>query len=147
MDWRAARHVLAWLLAAILALVMLAAAAEVASAQCVPSPTGESAVGLQNASGYYLLFFIDEVRMDGVPAGDRSTYFVVSPGEHTLRAEAVIGTDTVNAYRKANVPAGYVCTWTVTDPPPTAGAAQEDFRDSIRRVQKQDSAAGESRRK
>jgi hypothetical protein len=110
MNRHAARRALVWLLTAILVLVMLVAAAEVASAQCVPSPTGESAVGLQNASSYYLLFFIDEERMDGVPAGDRSIYFVVSPGGHSLRAEAVIGTDTVNAYRKANIPQGYMCT-------------------------------------
>jgi hypothetical protein len=136
MDWHAARRALAWLLAATLVLVLLAAAAEVASAQCAPSPTGESAVGLQNASSHYLLFFIDEVRMDGVPAGDRSIYFVVSPGEHSLRAEAVIGTDTANAYRKADVPAGYVCTWTVTDPAPTTGAARKGFRDGLRRILK-----------
>jgi hypothetical protein len=125
-----------WLLTALLVVILLLAAAEVASAQCVPSPTGESAVGLQNASSYYLLFFIDEERMDGVPAGDRSIYFVVSPGEHTLRAEAVVGADTVNAYRKADVPPGYLCTWTVTDPPPANGAARKGFRDGLRRVQK-----------
>src|ERR1051326_2007686 len=134
MDWHAARRVLVWLLTAILVLVMLVAAAEVASAQCVPSPTGAAGVGLQNTSSYSLLFFIDEERMDGVPAGDRSIYFVVSPGEHSLRAEAVIGTDTVNAYRKVNIPVGYLCTWTVTDPPPTTGAAQKGFRDGLRRI-------------
>jgi hypothetical protein len=136
MNWHAARRVVAWLLAALLFVILLLAAAEVASAQCVQNPTGETAVGLKNESSYYLLFFIDEARMDGVPSGDRSIYFVVSPGEHALRAEAVIGTDTVNAYRKADIPEGYVCTWTVTDPPPSATAARKGFQDSLRRVQK-----------
>ncbi|HZT60807.1 MAG TPA: hypothetical protein VFA21_19545 [Pyrinomonadaceae bacterium] len=136
MNWHAARRVMIWLLTALLVFILLLAAAEVASAQCFVSPTGESAVGLRNESSYYLLFFIDEERMDGVPSGDRSIYFVVSPGEHTLRAEAVINTETVNAYRKAVIPEGYVCTWTVTDPPPSAGAARKGFQDGLRRIQK-----------
>ena len=105
----------------VLTCVLLLAAAQVASAQCAPNPTGETAVGLKNASSYYLLFYIDWTRMDGVPSGDRSIDFVVTPGEHTLRAEAVIGGETVSVSRTANIPKGYVCTWTVTDPPGKPG--------------------------
>lgn len=91
-----------------------------AVAQCVVNPTGETAVGLKNASSHFLTFYIDGVNRGGVPSGDRSIDFMVSPGEHTLRADAVIGNETVSASRRVNIPAGYVCTWTVTDPSPAA---------------------------
>jgi hypothetical protein len=99
----------------VLACGLLLAAAQTASAQCAPSPTGETAVGLKNASSYYLTFYIDGVRKDGVPPGDRSVDFVVTPGEHALRADATIDGETVSASRTGGVPAGHVCTWTVTD--------------------------------
>ena len=57
--------------------------------------------------------------MGGVPSGDRSVDFSVTPGSHLLRADAVIGGETVSASRMATIPAGYVCTWTVTDPQET----------------------------
>lgn len=89
---------------------------QTASAQCFPNPTGETAVGLQNASSYFLTFYIDGVSKGGVPAGDKSVDFIVTPGEHTLRAAAVISGETVWATRVADVPSRNVCTWTVTDP-------------------------------
>jgi|ERR1043165_3053075 hypothetical protein len=146
-SWHAVRRALLWLLLAVLACVLLLAAAEVASAQCVQNPTGETAVGLQNQSSYYLLFFIDGVRMDGVPSGDRSIYFVVEAGEHVLRAEAVINGETVSAIRKADIPEGKVCTWTVTDPPSKAGESQKEFQDSIRGAPRRDSARLEGQRR
>lgn len=119
---------------------ILFAASSAASAQCYQNPTGETAVGLQNASSYYLTFYIDGVSKGGVPAGDRSVDFVVTPGEHTLRAEAIIVGETVSAERTAIIPEGYVCTWTVTDPPSAKAASKErsakerwEFRDSLRR--------------
>jgi hypothetical protein len=145
-SWHAVRRALLWLLMAVLACVLLLAAAEVASAQCVQNPTGETAVGLQNQSSYYLLFFIDGVRMDGVPSGDRSVFFVVDAGEHVLRAEAVINGETVSAIRKADIPEGNVCTWTVTDPPSKAGSPLKEFQDSIRGAPKREPAARRERR-
>jgi hypothetical protein len=136
----AARRFLRRPLTTILACVLLIVAVQTTAAQCLPNPTGETAVGLRNASSYYLLFFIDEMRMDGVPQGDQSIYFVVAPGEHRLRAEAVIGGETVSASRTSNIPEGYVCTWTVTDPPGKAGGEQKGFRDSLRREPKPDYA-------
>lgn len=67
-----------------------------------------------------------------MPAGDRSTYFVVTAGEHYLRVEAVINGETVSASRRADVPEGQVCTWTVTDPPSSAVAARKGLREIIR---------------
>ncbi len=101
-----------------------------AVAQCLVSPTGETAVGLKNASSYFLTFYLDGANQGGVPAGDRSVDFLVSPGTHTLRADAVIGGETISASRTAMIPAGYVCTWTVTDPPP-AGASGQKLTSSV----------------
>lgn len=129
----AVRRLLPWLFTALLALILLLLAVQTAAAQCVANPSGETSVGLRNASSYYLLFFIDGMRMDGVPSGDRSIYFVVTPGEHVLRADAVINGETRSASRTGDVPEGYVCTWTVSDPPDKSGAARKEFRDSLRR--------------
>ena len=117
----------------LLAIMLLLASYSVASAQCVANPTGETAVGLQNASSYYLVFYIDGVRQDSVPPGDRSVDFVVAPGRHTLRADAVVNDRTVSASRTAEIPAGYVCTWTVTDQPPErSGKARRELQDYLR---------------
>lgn len=136
---RAARSFSLRALKAALVCVLLLATAQAASAQCVANPTGETAVGLKNASSYYLLFFIDWMRMDGVPPGDQSIYFVVAPGEHTLRAEAVINGETVSASRTVQITEGYVCTWTVTDPSVKSGAGDMRLRDSLRREPRRDS--------
>jgi hypothetical protein len=77
-------------------------------------------VGLKNASSHFLTFYVDGVNKGGVPSGDRSVDFLVTPGEHRLRAEAIINGEVVSANRVASVPAGHVCTWTVTDPPKAA---------------------------
>ena len=71
-------------LAALLILLFLLTY-RVAAAQCIPNPTGETSVGLQNDSSLYLTFHIDGIRKDGVPTGDRSVDFVVTPGEHVLQ--------------------------------------------------------------
>jgi hypothetical protein len=104
---------------AVLLVALLLLASQVAGAQCVANPTRETAFGLKNSSSHFLTFFIDGENKGGVPSGDRSVDFVVTPGQRILRADAVIGGDTISASRMADIPAGYVCTWTVTDPPPT----------------------------
>lgn len=79
------------------------------------SPSGETAIGLINASSYYLIFYIDGENMGGVPSGDRSAYFNVSPGRHTVRADARISGKTVSVEHTAYVPSGEIVSWTVTD--------------------------------
>lgn len=100
----------------LVAAILILSGGQTSSAQCVANPTGETAVGIKNASSHFLTFYIDGVNRGGVPSGDRSVDFVVTPGEHELRAEAVINGEVVSATRTATIPAGYVCTWTVTDP-------------------------------
>ena len=102
-----------------------------ASAQCFQNPTGETSVGLRNASSHFLTFYIDDVNMGGVPSGDRSVDLTVSPGEHRLRADAVVDGETVSASRTATIPAGYVCTWTVTDPPKVRPGNPTAFKDAL----------------
>lgn len=114
------------------ALCWLLFAGSPAAAQCLVNPTGETAVGLSNASSYFLTFYIDGVNQGGVPSGDRSIDFIVSPGPHTLRAEAVIDGEIVSASRSTTIAAGYVCTWTVTDPPRVIGNTQPQFQDYLR---------------
>lgn len=107
----------------ILGMILLLAGARSATGQCYVNPTGESAVGMMNSSSYFLTFYIDGENKGGVPSGDKSIDFVISPGEHSLTAVAIIGGQTSSAGRTATIPAGYVCTWTVTDPPPSSAGA------------------------
>lgn len=108
--------------------------AQTVTAQCLESPTAETAVGLRNATSHFLIFYIDDLNKGGVPAGDQSVDFFVWPGEHTLRAEARIGDETVSVTRKVLVPVGYVCTWTVIDPPRAPNRVTRTLRGSLRPV-------------
>jgi hypothetical protein len=134
------RRILLWLLTALMAGALILFMARAAAAQCVANPTGETAVGLKNGSSHYLLFFVDGFRMDGVPPGDRSAYFVVEAGEHVLRAESVINGETRSAIRTGDVPEGDVCMWTVTDPPDRRGGWARGMRDSLGAETKRDFA-------
>ena len=125
------RHFLRLPLLAVVAGVLLLVAVRTAAAQCVANPTGETAVGLKNASSYYLTFYIDGVRKDGVPSGDRSVDFVVTPGEHVLYAEATVKGETSTVSTTREIPRGHVCTWTVTDPPDGASMRAESKRSSV----------------
>jgi hypothetical protein len=123
------KHVHTFLLAVVVSLVM--GIFSTAAAQCYQNPTGETAVGVKNASTYFVIFYIDEINKGGVPSGDRSVDFLISPGPHTLRAEARIDGDAVSATRMFIIPAGYACMWTVTDPPKELSSA--NLRDSLKR--------------
>lgn len=116
-----------------LASILLAIISISVAAQCGANPTGETAVGLRNSSSYFLIFYIDELSMGGVPSGDRSVDFLISPGVHVLRADATIGTEIVSAWRTLNIPAGYVCTWTVVDLPNKPSKARARLQDSLRK--------------
>jgi len=91
-------------------------AASVATAQCVNQASGKTAIGVMNASDYFITFAIDDGDRVGVPAQERSIDFAVSPGEHVLRAETVHRGETLSATRTLFVPVGAICTWNVTNP-------------------------------
>lgn len=128
---RTARRFLRRPMMALMVALLLLVAVQTTAAQCVANPTGETAVGVRNASSYYLTFYIDGVRKDGVPAGDRSVDFVVTPGEHVLYAEATVNGETSSVSTTRVIPKGYVCTWTVTDPTGRASMRAESKRRSI----------------
>lgn len=110
----------------LLAVALFFGAALPAAAQCALNPTGETAVGLQNSSSHFLTFYIDGRNMGGVPSGDKSVDFNVTAGQHTLRADAQAGDRTLTVSRVADIPEGYVCTWTVVDAEGTAKAADAE---------------------
>ncbi len=83
--------------------------------EAAANPTRQTAVGLQNASSYFLSFSIDGVNRGGVPPGDKSIAFTVSPGQHTLRASTVIRGKPVTLTRVVTIGAGEVKTWQVTN--------------------------------
>ena len=117
------------ILAAGLSLII----SQVVFGQCVVNPTRETTVGLKNASSHFLTFYIDGMNQGGVPSGDRSIDFIVMPGAHILRADATIGGETVSATRTTTIPAGHVCTWTVTDPPGVTVKIQPGSQNSLTR--------------
>lgn len=118
---------------ALILIMLLLISYSAAAGQCIQNPTGETAVGLQNDSSYYLIFYIDGERKDAVPAGDRSVDFIVPPGEHTLMASALVQGETISVSRTANFSGTNICTWTVTDPPDAAGKNLKEFQNYLRR--------------
>jgi hypothetical protein len=111
---------------------VLALAPAVMRAQCVASPTRETALAMMNASNYFLAFYVDGVYMGRVAPGERSMEFIVGAGEHLLLAKTMTGGEPVSATRVIIIPAGSVCTWTVTNPmnPPEG---RTKFRDRLAR--------------
>lgn len=88
-----------------------------ALAQCRDHPAGLTAVRFVNESSYELTFFIDDDDKGTVAIGGASPEWEVYPGEHMLRAGAVIGDQALWVWVVNEVPRGQVCTWTITDPP------------------------------
>jgi hypothetical protein len=112
-------------------LCALLFSAQSASAQCVRNFTGETAVGLKNASSLFLTLYIDTINKGSVPSGDRSIDFLVAPGPHTLRAEGYINGEVISTSRAVIIAPGFVCTWTVTDPLSNPTQARTVFRDAL----------------
>jgi hypothetical protein len=85
--------------------------------QCADHPDKRTAVKFSNESSFELTFFVDEDE-DGVivPAGAVSGETEVPPGEHLLRAKAVVRGQSFFVWTINEVPEGQVCTWTITDP-------------------------------
>jgi|GEM_PF-1636743 len=115
----------------VLVLCALLCSAQSVPAQCVRNPTGETAVGLKNTSNLFLTLYIDTINKGGVPSGDRSVDFLVAPGTHTLRAEGYLNGEVIFASRPVIIAPGFICTWTVTDPPSKPAQARAVFRDVL----------------
>jgi hypothetical protein len=100
----------------VVCLALLVTAVAETKAQCVAHPDRETAVGVMNASNYSITVYIDGMLRGRLLPGERSIDFVISPSEHLLLAETMIGGELVSASRQVVVMPGSVCTWTVTDP-------------------------------
>jgi hypothetical protein len=85
--------------------------------QCVRHPKNLTALRFSNESRADLIFYIDDDE-EGIPIPSlyRSREFRVEPGEHLLKAKAVLQGMDVWVWTVNEVPRGQVCTWTVADP-------------------------------
>lgn len=116
----------------VVCLVLLVAAVADTKAQCVAHPNRETAVGVMNASNYSLTVYINGMLRGRVLPGERSMDFVISPRQHLLLAETMIGGESVSASRQVVLMPGSVCTWTVTDPVRPRERASPLLRDGLR---------------
>ena len=117
----------------VVCLILLVIAVAETKAQCVAHPDRETAVAVMNASNYSINVYIDGMPRGRLLPGERSIDFVISPGEHLLLAESMIGDDLVSASRHVVVMPGSVCTWTVTDPVRPRERASGSLRDGLTR--------------
>lgn len=106
-------------------IVVLGLAVIAANGQCVQHPNGNTAVRFHNDSSYEVSFFIDEGYSVKLRPGVTSSEFGLSPGEHLLSALADINGMQSWVHVANEFPAGYVCTWHVTDPEGTARRPEE----------------------
>jgi hypothetical protein len=106
----------------VLVLGLIAMFVQAMSAQCVKDPEKRTALRFNNETSLELTFFVDDDE-EGVGVASRavSRDLEVEPGEHLLRARAVIRGESFFVWVVNEVPLGQVCTWTITDP--TARAA------------------------
>lgn len=98
-------------------VLLILICAQCVQAQCVKSPNGTTALKFSNESSYDLTFFIDQDEKVTLTPKTVSTEFPVEPGEHILRARAMIAEVSMWVYTGNEVPEGHVCTWTIDDPP------------------------------
>lgn len=88
------------------------------SGQCVDHPAGRTALKFSNQTSYDLTFFVDDDEKTTVLAKTSSKEWEVRPGEHQLRARAVIPDQTLWVWSVNEVLKGQICTWTIEDPQP-----------------------------
>jgi len=101
-------------------------------AQCVENNDKRTALKFSNESRFELTFFVDDDE-DGVivPSRAVSNEITVEPGEHLLRARAIVRGESFWVWVVNEVPQGQVCTWTVTDPPRVAMIVTNRYRIAI----------------
>lgn len=101
-------------------------------AQCVEHPDMKTAVKFSNESRFELTFFIDEDEHGVlVPSKSVSREIAVEPGEHMLRARAIVRGKSFWVWTVNEVPQGQICTWTVEDPPRTSVAVDNRIRTTL----------------
>jgi hypothetical protein len=107
-----ARH--KWIRAAV--VVIAAGWFASATAQCVDSADGRTALRFDNESSYEVTFYIDDTKIATMAPKTTSGEFYVVPGGHFLSASAATADGELWVFSLNVVPKGQVCTWHVTDP-------------------------------
>lgn len=113
-------------------IALTAVFAQTIPAQCVEHPEKKTALVFDNQTSFDLTFFVDEDEK-GVSVASRtaSNELEVEPGEHLLRARAVVKGQSVWVWIINEVPAGHLCTWTITDPSTVIATANNRYRTAI----------------
>lgn len=127
-----ARQILRITLIGLAVFVLNASLFQTVSGQCVDHPDKKTALKFANESGYDLTFFVDDDEAGVVVASKTvSMEQEVGPGEHLLRARAIIRDAGFWVWVVNDVPEGQVCTWTIEDPPSKPGRVNYRYRSSI----------------
>ena len=110
---QAAKRILGSILVVVMVLVCAASLSQQVYGQCVDHPAGRTALTFSNETSYDLTFFIDDDEKTTVLAKTSSKEWEVRPGEHQLRARAVIADQTPWVWSVNKVLEGQICTWTI----------------------------------
>ena len=116
-DWSTRQLLFERVLLTAITIVLAVSVMPAVSAQCVHSSDAKSAVRFNNETRFELTFFIDDDEKGVVVAAHQESKALgVEPGEHLLRARAVVSGEIFWIWTVNEIPPGQVCTWTITDP-------------------------------
>jgi len=122
-------------MAMVACVFLLAVAPARTQAQCVNNNSHETSLLMVNASNFLVTLNVDGVNRGSVPAGQSAFEIFLPAGEHFVSADATLNGERLSAARMLLLPAGSICTWTVTNPgtsPRSTGGFQDSlFRQAI----------------
>lgn len=125
-------RILREVLLSLIAMAFVLCFGQIISAQCVDHPDDKTAVVFNNESSYDLTFFVDGDEKAMVRSRAVSDEWEIAPGDHLLRARAVLRGKAFWVATVNEVPKGQVCTWTVNDPGERGSAAADIYRSTFR---------------
>ena len=99
------------LLIGLITTIFVVSCRQPVSGQCVDHPGKKTAIVFSNESSYALTFFIDDEEKAFVRSRAVSGELNVEPGEHLLRARAIIRGKSFWVATVNDVPKAQVCTW------------------------------------
>ncbi len=127
----AAERMLRCAQAGMIALAFVACFGQTISAQCVDHPEKKTALVFNNESSYVLTFFIDDDEKTVLQSREVSVEWEVEPGDHLLRARAIVRGKSFWVAIVNEVVKGQICTWTVADPDGQSAAANDKYRSTF----------------
>lgn len=126
-----AERILHILLIGLITSVLVGCFVEVISGQCVDHPDNKTALVFNNESSYDLTFYVDDDEKATVRSRTMSGELEVEPGDHFLRARAIVRGRAFWVAVVNEVTKGKVCTWTVDDPDGQPSAVPDKFRSAL----------------